>query len=185
MRNLLLLTCLFYGIKLSAKVNQDFNIDSSTRTIFKFQENKEKSITEQLPLYETLASGDKIKLGFIIQHGGLYVATWHKENMGENLIEIYDSEFSVPPNIVVYEHDFDSDGNFEIVIVYSSDLMSQSIKVYRYAMGMSKLVGNFNSQEGIRIKGNKLIAEFYRFDEQYLFEDGIFYSLQIHDPKSE
>jgi hypothetical protein len=84
----------------------------------------------------------------------------------------------------VFEYDFDDNGTKEICIAYENGPMTFKMEVYRYSGGLSELVGSFDGQMQCEIKNNRIQFEYGQqgIVETYLYEDGIFFELVIHDP---
>lgn len=127
----------------------------------------------------TLTSGDKIS--FTAKQGLIIVHVIHNK-IGEWLDGIDVDGVLESTIIKVYEYDFDSDGQNEIIIIYSPAFSLVTVEVFRYSGGLVKKVGNFNGQFDIVLDKNTISLPFAGVGYEYLYKNGAFYELVYHDP---
>ena len=128
----------------------------------------------------TLTSGDKIQIQ--ARQNGVTVFTIHN-NVGKNLVQARGEDIK-DEIIKVYEYDFDSDGQKEIMAIYSSEFSVTTVEVFKYSGGLSERVGNFNAQFDIVLDKNTIYLPFgsQGLGNEYLFNSDSFYELVYHDP---
>lgn len=109
-------------------------------------------------------------------------------NKSTKLESIYDEHLPDSTfEVEVYAYDFDKDGQKEIVVIYAPEMISTTVKVFKYLKGFTELVGNFSGQDRIIFKDNTIVLPYggQGLYSEYLYKDEVFYELKYHSPQQE
>jgi len=131
----------------------------------------------------TLTSGDKISI--TTRQIGIYVILIHN-NVGKQLVSTGGDDILESTVVKVYEYDFDSDGQKEIIVIYSPEFSLVTIEVFKYSGELVERVGNFEGQYDIVLDKNTIYLPFgsQGLGNEYLYKGGAFYKLTYHDPNN-
>jgi hypothetical protein len=129
----------------------------------------------------TLASGDKISI--TTRQIGIYVNVIHN-NVGKQLVTTGGEDVLESTIVKVYEYDFDSDGQKEIIVIHSPEFSIVTVEVFRYSAGLTERVGNFNGQFDVILEKNSIYLPYgsQGLGVEYLYMNGAFFELVYHDP---
>jgi hypothetical protein len=131
--------------------------------------------------YGSLTSGDKVSItrGQI----GIYVTVSHN-NVGKKLVAKGGEDVLENTIIKVYEYDFDSDGQKEIIVIHSPEFSFVTVEVFKYSGGLVERIGNFNGQFDIMLDQNTIYLPYgsQGLYDGYLYKSGVFFELRYHDP---
>ncbi len=131
----------------------------------------------------TLASGDKISIA-TREEVGVYVNVV-RNNVTKQLVAIEGSEEVLEKTVIkVYEYDFDSDGQKELIVVHSPEFSITTVEVFRYSGGLVERVGNFSGEIDILLDKNTIHLPYgsQGLSNGYHYRDGAFFELIYHDP---
>ena len=129
----------------------------------------------------TLTSGDKISI--TTRQIGIYVTVIHN-NIGKQLVVTGGDDVLENTIVKVYEYDFDSDGQKEIIVIHSPEYSVATVEVFKYSGGLAERVGNFNGQFDIILDKNTIYLPYgsQGLGDEYLYKSGAFFELVYHDP---
>lgn len=130
----------------------------------------------------TLTSGDKIQIQS--RQIGVRVLAIHN-NVGKQLVQAGGEDIK-DEIIKVYEYDFDTDGQKEIIVIHSSEFSVTTVEVFKYSGGLAERVGNFNAQFDIVLDKNTIYLPYgsQGLGDEYLFKSGAFFELVYHNPNN-
>lgn len=170
---IILLICL--TTSLSAQVEQRFKVKGNAKLIATWSGKSPSNATG------TLTSGDVISI--TTKQISFYVDVV-RNNIKKQLVSSGGDDVIESTVVQVYEYDFDSDGQKEIVVIHSPEYSILTVEVFRYSSGLAERVGNFNGQFNIVLDKNTISLPYgsQGLSEDYVFIGGSFFSLVYHDP---
>ncbi len=131
-----------------------------------------------------LSCGDQISIS--TRQIGIYVNVIHN-NIWKELFTTGGEDILVSTIIKVYEYDFDSDGQNEIIVVNSPEYSLLTVEVFKYSGGLKERVGKFIGQFDIVLDKNTVFLPFgsQGMGAEYLYKNGSFFELIYHNPDKE
>lgn len=166
---------ILFAITSFGQTEERFSVKGTAKLIVTWKGETPKDVSG------ILSSGDKISIS--MRQVGIYVDVIHK-NIGKQLVSAGGEDVLESTIIKVYEYDFDSDGQKEIIVIHSPEFSIAAIEVFKYSGGLSERVGNFNGQFDIVLDKNTIYLPIgsQGIGNEYLYKDGAFFELVFHDP---
>ncbi|MFM1999323.1 MAG: hypothetical protein RL204_1270, partial [Bacteroidota bacterium] len=168
----------FLSLVATSQVKERFTVKGSAKLIASWTGQNGKDASG------VLSTGDKITINYI--KTGIYVTATHK-NVAKQILALIGFEKVPSTEIKIYEYDFDSDGQQEIIIVHSPDLATSITEVFTYSNGLAKKVGKFNGEYDIILEKNSVSfpLESKGPTKEYIYKNSSFYELVYHDPNKD
>ena len=158
-----------------------FKITGNAKKVLFFSSKTEKSASGKL------SNGDIINIYF--KQADYYVTVTHgtitKTLAEQNCCISKNSSNDLFSEIGVYEYDFDKDGNDELIIVHSNELLSSIAEIFRYSVGISERIGFIPFQFEFILSQNEIRTPLgsQGLGESYIYKDGFIFELKRNVPE--